>query len=125
MDRRRTDGSREIDDYLAGVSPMMRVALQQLRKTIRSAAPDAEEVISYGIPAFRQNGDLVHFAAFKDHCSFFAGHTTTLPKFAREVEPFLSGKTTLRFTPERPIPATLVKRLVRERLRERGPTHRS
>ncbi len=125
MELRRTDGSSEVDEYLARVSPAMRVALQQLRKTIRSAAPDAEEVISYGVPAFRQNGDLVHFAAFQDHCSFFAGHTTTLPKFAREVEPFLSGKTTLRFTPEQPIPATLVKRLVRERLRERGRTHRS
>ncbi len=118
-----TTGSSQVDEYLAGVSPETRVALQQLRKTIRSAAPDAEEVISYGVPAFRQNGMLVHFAAFKDHCSFFAGYTTALPKYAREVKPFLSGKTTLRFTPERPIPETLVRRIVRDRMREGGRAH--
>ncbi len=118
-----TAGSGRVDEYLAGVSPEMRVALQQLRETIRSAAPDAEEVISYRIPAFRQNGMLVHYAAFRDHGSFFAGHTTALPKFAREVKPFLSGKTTLRFTPERPIPERLVRRIVRDRMREGGRTH--
>jgi len=121
----RTTGSREVDRYLAGVSPELRVVLDKLRKTIRSAAPHAEEVISYGIPTFRQDGVLVHFAAFKGHCSFFAGYTTTLPKFAREVKPFLSGKTTLRFTPGRPIPTGLVRRLVRERMRTPGRTHQS
>lgn len=125
MNSQPTTGSREVDRYLAGVSPENRVVLQQLRKLIRSVAPQAEEVISYGIPAFRQDGILVHFAAFKGHCSFFAGHTTTLPKFAREVKPFLSGKTTLRFTPDRPIPTGLVRRLVRERMRTHGRTHQS
>jgi len=123
MRGQRNSGSAKVDRYLAGVPPEMRAALQQLRRTIRSAAPDAEEVISYRIPAFRRNGILVHFAAFKDHGSFFAGRTTSLPKFAREVKPFLSGKTTLRFTPERPIPTTLVRRIVRERMREGGRPH--
>jgi len=109
-------GTSEIDDYLAKLPAPMRAALQRLRKTIRAAVPGADEVTSYGIPAFRQGRVLVHYAAFEDHCSFFAGYTPILPKFIREVKPFLSGKTTLRFTPQRPIPPSLVKRIVRERL---------
>lgn len=59
---------------------------------------------------------MVHYSAFKGHCSFFAGRTAILAKFSKETRPFLFGKTTLRFTPERPIPATLIKRIVRERI---------
>jgi len=96
----------------------MRAALQRLRKTIRETAPEAEEVLSYRMPAFRLNGMLVYYAAFKDHGSFFAGSTVVLRKFARELKPFRAGKGTLQFTPERPIPVDLVRRIVRERVAE-------
>ena len=70
-----------VDEYLANVPTEMRATLQNLRKTIRAAAPEAEEVISYHIPAYRYHGMLVYFAAFKDHCSFFVGSVATLRRF--------------------------------------------
>jgi uncharacterized protein YdhG (YjbR/CyaY superfamily) len=103
----------------------MRVALQRLRATIRAAAPDAEEVVSYRIPAFRQNGILVWYAAFEGHCSLFVGSTTHLPDLSREMEPFQVGKGTLQFTPGRPIPAALVTRIVRARLQHNLSLNRS
>jgi uncharacterized protein YdhG (YjbR/CyaY superfamily) len=118
MKVQRSTGPNDVEAYLVTVPPKMRTALQQLRKTIRDVAPDAEEVLSYGIPAFRQNGMLVYYAAFKDHCSFFAGSVTVLRKFAKELKPFAAGKGTLQFTPQRPIPPALVRRLVRERITE-------
>jgi uncharacterized protein YdhG (YjbR/CyaY superfamily) len=96
----------------------MRTALQDLRETIREAAPDAEEVISYKIPAFRLHGMLVYYAAFKDHCSFFVGSTRVRRMFAAELKPFAAGKGTFQFTPARPLPAPLVKRIVKERIAE-------
>ena len=118
MAPRRVPGPKTVDEYLARVPPKFRTALERLRRTIRAAAPDAEEVISYQMPAFReQNGILVYYAAFKDHCSFFAG--ARIPRqFAAELEPFMSGKSTLRFTPDRPLPNRLVTRMVKARLAE-------
>lgn len=98
----------------------MRGALLELRRTIIAAAPDAEEVISYRMPALRHQGILVYYAAFRDHCSFFPGSLTTQRKFASELKPFPPGKGTLRFTPDRPIPPALVKRIVRARVLENG-----
>jgi len=118
MNRRRTFGSPEVEEYLANVPDEFREALERLRKTIRAAAPNADEVLSYRIPAFRQNGILVYYAAFKDHCSFFPGSTAARLKFAVELKPFRAGKGTFQFTLQRPIPATLVKRIVRARLAE-------
>ena len=105
------------DEYLAGVPSDMRAALQALRETIRSAAPDADEVISYRMPAFRHHGILVYYAAFRDHCSLFVGGEAR-GKFAAELKPFPGGKGTVQFTPERPLPAALVRRIVRERVAE-------
>jgi uncharacterized protein YdhG (YjbR/CyaY superfamily) len=103
------------DEYLASVPSDMRAALQSLRKTIRSAAPDAEEVISYRMPAFRHHGILVYYAAFRDHCSLFVGGETR-GTFAAELKPFAGGKGTIQFTPQRPLPASLVRRIVKERV---------
>ncbi|MCI4341447.1 MAG: DUF1801 domain-containing protein [Thermoplasmata archaeon] len=108
----------EIADYLAGVPAPQRAALQALRRTILAAAPGAKEVISYKMPAVRLNGMLVYYAGFSDHCSFFIGSGTARKRFAAELKPFESGKGTLRFTPDRPIPPALVTRIVKARVAE-------
>ncbi len=111
-------GSKAVDAYLRKVPPRMRAVLQELRTTIRAAAPQAEEVISYQMPAFRHQGILVYYAAFTDHCSFFPASVVTARRFARELKPFAAGKGTVHLTPERPLPAALVTRIVRARVAE-------
>ena len=105
------------DEYLASVPSDTRATLQTLRKTIRSAAPDAEEVISYQMPAFRHHGMLVYYAAFRDHCSLFVGGEAR-EKFAAELKPCAGGKGTVQFTTQRPLPAGLVRRIVKARVAE-------
>jgi len=113
---------RTIDDYLARVSPAKRALLQKLRKTIRAVAPKAEECISYGIPAFRLNGrSLVFFGAWANHCSFYPGSSTTLKKFRNDLKGFQITKGTIRFSPDNPLPNTLVKKLVKARIAEKQP----
>src|SRR5882672_12091239 len=104
--------AKTVDEYMARVPPKFRPTLKRLRKTIKAAAPEAEEVISYQMPAFRQNGMLVYYAAFKDHCSLFVGSEKVRRQFAVELKPFEAGKGTHQFTPEKPIPAGLVTRIV-------------
>ena len=108
---------RTVDEYMAQVPAKFRPTLERLRKTIKAVAPDAEEVISYKMPAFRQNGMLVYFAAFEDHCSLFAVSSEVRRKLPA-LKPFVSGRGTLRFTAERPLPARLVARIVKLRLAE-------
>jgi len=107
-----------IDDYLDGVTPDKRVALEKLRKIIRAAAPEAEECISYQIPAFRQNGMLVGFGASADHCSFFPFNSTTVADFKTDLKSYETTKGTIHFQPEKPLPAALVRKLVKARLAE-------
>jgi uncharacterized protein YdhG (YjbR/CyaY superfamily) len=114
----RTSAPTNVDAYLARVPPRFRTALLNLRKTIQAAAPDADEVISYHLPAFRQNGMLVYYGAFADHCSFFVGSALVRRKFSAELKPFEGGKGTFHFTPDRPLPAHLVTRIVKARVAE-------
>jgi uncharacterized protein YdhG (YjbR/CyaY superfamily) len=111
-------GPGDVDTYLAALGGDERSVLEELRKTIRAAAPGAVETISYQMPAFKQDGRfLVSYAAFKDHCSLFPG--SAVPEELRDdLRPFVAGKGTLRFTPEKPIPAALVKKIVKIRIRE-------
>lgn len=110
---------RTIDEYLAGVRADQRIALEKLRKTIRAAVPEVEECISYEIPAFRLNGrSLVFFAAWANHCAFYPGSSTTLKKFRNELRGFQRSKGTLRFSPDKPLPVALLKKLVKERIME-------
>src|SRR5439155_5307582 len=88
---------RTIDDYLATVSDDQRAALEQLRKTIRIAAPKAAECISYGIPAYRQNGMLVGFGATTKHCAFYLMSSSTLADLETELEDYDTSKGTIRF----------------------------
>jgi uncharacterized protein YdhG (YjbR/CyaY superfamily) len=112
---------KTIDDYLARVKPDHRDALQKLRRTIHTAAPKAEECISYGIPAFRLNGrSLVFFGAWANHCSFYPGNSVTLRKFRDDLKGFQTSKGTIRFSPDHPLPSALVQKLVRARMADIG-----
>lgn len=118
MARNPETGARAVDAYLAGVPPKFRSALETIRRTVRAVAPDAEEVISYKMPAFRYHGVLLYYGAFRDHCSLFLGSVVTQRKFSEELKPFETGKGTLQFTPDHPIPSDLLRRMVRARVAE-------
>jgi len=108
-----------VEEYLAALPKQARAALEKLRKTIKGAAPEATEAISYRMPAFEDQGrSLVAYGAFKDHCSFFPMSTKVIDDHMDELRPFYAGRGTLRFTAERPLPAALVRKLVKERLAE-------
>jgi uncharacterized protein YdhG (YjbR/CyaY superfamily) len=109
---------KTIDDYLDALDPDKRAALEKLRKTIRAAAPEAEECISYQIPAFRQNGMLVGFGASANHCSFFPFNSTKVAAYKADLKGYETSKGTIHFQPEKPLPAVLVRKLVKARLAE-------
>ena len=106
------------DEYLASLSADKRAALESLRKTIRAAAPDAEECISYQLPAFRLGKLLVAYGASASHCAFYPMSAATIMAFKNELESYDISKGTIRFQPEKPLPAALVKKLVRARIAE-------
>ncbi len=115
MKSRNKKAVRDIDDYLAPLSADKRAALQRLRKTIHAAYPKAEETISYGIPAFRLDGKVIAwFGAAAKHVSFYPG--TSWKGFEKELEDYETSKGTIRFQPDRPLPAALVRRLVKLRI---------
>ncbi|HXQ94317.1 MAG TPA: DUF1801 domain-containing protein [Thermoplasmata archaeon] len=116
--RRDAPPPASVAAYLAEVPSKSRKEFARLRRTIRAAAPEAEEVISYRMPALRQNGIVVYYGAFEDHCSLFVASPSVRHGFSAELKPFESGKGTLRSTPGRPIPAALVTRIVKARLAE-------
>ena len=108
-----------IEDYLAALPEEQCAALEELRKTIRATAPQATEKISYAMPAFQQDGRfLVSYAAFKDHCSLYPASTAVMEALGDELMPYFSGKGTLRFRVDDPIPTPLVQKIVRVRLQE-------
>lgn len=107
-----------IDAYLARVPEPARTTLQELRAAIRSAVPrQTTEIISYGIPAFRHNGVLVWFAAFRDHCSFFPT-ASIIQAFRAELAAYTLSKGTIQFPVDKPLPAPLVRRMVKARLEQ-------
>jgi len=107
-----------IDEYIASFPPDIREKLQRMREVIRKAVPDAEEAIRYGIPTFRQDGhNLVHFAAFKDHLSFFPT-SSGVAKFRKELSSYTMSRGTIRFPPDKPVPYDLVERITRFRAEE-------
>ncbi|MEO8660793.1 MAG: DUF1801 domain-containing protein [Bryobacteraceae bacterium] len=109
-----------IDEYLAGLSDENRAALEKLRKIIRAAAPKAEECISYGLAAFRLNGMLVGMGATAKHCAFYLMSGSTVEAHKDELKDYDTSKGTIRFAPDKPLPAALVKKLVKARLAENG-----
>jgi uncharacterized protein YdhG (YjbR/CyaY superfamily) len=113
------DGSKDVDKYLAAVSEPARSTLNTIRATIRSAVPSqATEGISYGIPVFKYKGALVWFAAFSKHCSFFPGSLAVMAAFKSELKDCQTSKGTIRFPVDKPLSATLVRKLVKARIAE-------
>src|SRR5262245_56740707 len=109
---------KSIDEYLEALSEDKRTALEKLRKTIRAAAPKAEEVISYQLPAFRLNGMLVAFGATPNHCAFYLMSSTTVEAHKDELKGYDTSKGTIRFSADKPLPVSLVRKLVRARIAE-------
>jgi uncharacterized protein YdhG (YjbR/CyaY superfamily) len=109
---------KTIDQYLARLSDDKRVALEKLRKTIRAAAPRAEECISYQLPAYRLNGMLVAFGATANHCAFYPMSASTVAAHREELKDYEISKGTIRFQPDNPIPAALVRKMVKARIAE-------
>lgn len=115
-----TDVER-VDAYLAALPDEPRRALETLRATIRAAAPEAEETIAYDMPAFRIEGRfLVSYAAYKRHCSLFPASQAVLDACGPELKGHLAGRATIQFQAGRPLPAELVRKIVKVRLTERA-----
>lgn len=106
-----------IDEYIADSPEAVRPLLEKIRRVIQTAAPVAQEAISYSMPAFKQNGVLVYFAAFKDHIGFFPT-ASGVSHFAKELEPYATSKGTVRFPLDKPIPLDLIKKIVKFRAAE-------
>lgn len=108
---------KTIDEYIATFPKDVQVILEQFRQAVKEAAPDAEETISYKMPAFKQKGILVWFAAFKNHIGFFP-KVSAIEAFKDELSSYELSKGTIRFTLDKPIPFDLVKRIVKFRVKE-------
>jgi uncharacterized protein YdhG (YjbR/CyaY superfamily) len=110
---------KSIDEYLEAVGDDKRAALEKLRKSIRAAAPRAEECISYGIAAFRLNGKLlVGFGASAKHCAFYPMSGATVAAHQDDLKGYDTSKGTIRFHANRPLPVALVRKLVKARIEE-------
>lgn len=108
---------KTIDEYIGTFPEDVREKLEKIRQTIRKAAPEAKEVISYQMPTFRQNGILVHFAAFTNHISLFPT-PSVIVAFEEELRPFETSKGTIKFPMEEPIPFDLITNIVKLRVKE-------
>jgi len=113
-----TAPAKDVDEYLASVPAEARAVLVTLRKTIKRAAPGAIERISHRIPVFYHRGMLVGFAAFKDHCSFFVMSPSVIDMYKNELGSYGTSEGTIRFSPDKPLPTSLVKKLVKVRVEE-------
>jgi uncharacterized protein YdhG (YjbR/CyaY superfamily) len=109
--------AKDVDEYLAGVPKEARATLEKLRQTIKAAAPMASEVISYQMPMYKHQGMVVGFAAFKDHCSIFPG-AAVMDAYKKELERYDTSKGTIRFPANKPLPAALVRKLVKAGIAE-------
>jgi uncharacterized protein YdhG (YjbR/CyaY superfamily) len=117
---------RNVDDYLATLAEDRRAGVEELRQTIRVAAPEATETIAYGMPAFRSHGGqfLVSFAAYKAHYSLFPASGAVVDALGAEVQPYLAGKGTIHLPANRPIPVATVTKIVKIRLAENAAHER-
>jgi uncharacterized protein YdhG (YjbR/CyaY superfamily) len=110
--------AKNIDEYLALQPEKIRETLENLRQIIRETAPEAEEVISYGIPAYKYHGMLVFFAGYKKHCSLFAGNGALTEQMKEQLKAYKTSKGTIQFTVEKPLPDELVRHIVKFRMKE-------
>lgn len=109
--------SKTIDEHIASFPKEVQEILEKVRATIRKAAPQAEETINYGIPTFTQEGNLVHFAGFKSHIGFYPT-PSGIEKFKAELSKYEGAKGSVKFPLEKPIPYTLIGKIVKFRVKE-------
>ena len=110
---------KSIDDYLSGVNPEHQAVLQELRRAVRTVVPKAEERISYGLPSFYLDGHpFVALGSWAKHCAFYPMSSATIKAFQKDLKDFPTSKGTIQFTPEKPLPKTLLKKLIKARLAE-------
>ena len=111
------DKPKDINEYIAGFTPEIQKLLEQVRQTVQKTAPDAKETISYDMPAFKLNGNLVYFAAFTKHIGFYA-----LPSgneaFQKELSNYKTGKGSIQFPFDKPLPLDLIAKIVKFRVEE-------
>ena len=113
---------RDVDEYFAGVPEPARSTLHEMRAAIRSAVPpEATEAISYKIPAFQYNGPLLWYAAFSDHCSLFPT-AAIIAAFKKELKGYTTSKGTIHFPLDKPLPTTLLRKLVKARVAQQLQT---
>ena len=113
------DGIEGVEEYLAKIPEPAQSTLRKMRATIKAAVPkQATEGLSYGMPAFRYKGALVAYAAFKDHCSFFPMQASLIDEMKDELKAYRTAKGTLQFALDKPLPAVLVKKMVKARVAE-------
>ena len=118
--------TNSVENYLAAVPEPARSTLEKVRAAIRSAAPsEATEAISYGMPAFKYKGGLVAYAAFAKHCSFFPMSGAIIESFAGELKNYKTSKGTIQFSVDKPLPAALIKKLVKARLAEKQQSQKA
>ena len=109
--------AKDIDEYIAGFPEEVQARLQAVRRTIHEAAPEAVEAISYQMPTFRLHGNLVHFAAFPKHIGFYPA-PTGMEEFQEELSRYKTGKGSVQFPLDQPLPLDLVRRIVEFRVKE-------
>lgn len=116
---KKASSSQEVDNYLASVPEPARSTLNKIRATIRSVVPpEATEGISYGMPAFRYKGPLLGYAAFQNHCGLYPMNPSVMVEFKSELESYRTSKGAIQFPVDKPLPAALVKKLVKARIAE-------
>jgi len=108
---------KDIDSYISEQAVDLRDRLEQIRQVIKTTAPKAEEVLSYGMPAFKLHGMLVYFAAFKNHIGFYALPSGNVA-FQKELSAYKQGKGSIQFPLEQPLPLALIKKIVKFRVKE-------
>lgn len=109
--------AKNIDEYIASFPADVRKKLEEMRATIKKAAPEAEETISYAIPTFKLKGNLVHFAAFKNHIGFYPA-PKGIEAFKKELSAYEGGKGTVQFPLDKPLPLALISKIVKFRVKD-------
>ena len=113
----KNDGFNSIDEYIASFPPDIQRILEELRATIKSAAPEADEKISYQMPTFALKGNLVHFAAFTNHIGFYPT-PSGIQEFEQELSAYQSAKGSVQFPLDKPLPLNLIRKIVKFRVAE-------
>jgi uncharacterized protein YdhG (YjbR/CyaY superfamily) len=120
MKKAKSRAPQNVDEYLAGVPEPARSTLSKVRAAIRSAAPkETTEAISYGMPTFKYKGSLLAFGSFSNHCSLFPMSLAVMAAFKNDLKGFYTSKGTIRFPVDKPLPAALLKKLVKARVAEK------